>query len=428
MKKKVLSLLALLITISACSNMKTEITNNTNNPSDPITPAKQEPIVLTQADYKTASESGIVQANNRFGFKIFSELNKQEQNKNLFIAPASLSTALTMAYNGADGATKEGMEKTLELSGLKISDINQGYNKLLKILSYADDKVKFNIANSLWVNKGTNLKDSFVNENEKNFDAKLSELDFNLPDSLNTINNWVSDKTEKRIPKVLSKIEPNTILFLINAIYFKGSWSQKFDKEQTSDQDFNLIDGTKKTLPMMFRKADYNYYKGDNFQAVELPYGDGKFSMYVFLPDESSNLNEFYKNLNQENWTTWTTGLKKSAGKVSIPRFKVEYEKELKDTLKTLGMNIAFSGAANFKNMIERSVSISQVIHKTFVEVNEEGTEAAGATVVAITKNSISFNPKEFYFNANRPFFNAIVEKQTGTILFMGSINEPKAP
>ncbi len=427
MKKKVLSLLALLITVSACSNMKTEITNNINEPT-PIIPAKQEPIVLTQADYKTASESGIVQANNKFGFKIFSQLNNQEQNKNLFIAPASLSTALTMTYNGADGATKEGMEKTLELSGLKIADVNQGYNKLLKILSYADDKVKFNIANSLWVNKGSSLKDSFVKDNEKNFDAKLSELDFSLPESLNTINNWVSDKTEKRIPKVLSKIEPDTILFLINAIYFKGSWSQKFDKEQTSDQDFNLSDGTKKTLPMMFRKSDYNYYKGDNFQSVELPYGDGKFSMYVFLPDETSNLNEFYKNLNQENWTTWTAGLKKSAGKVSIPRFKVEYEKELKDTLKTLGMNIAFSGAANFKNMIERSVSISQVIHKTFVEVNEEGTEAAGATVVAITKNSIAFNPKEFDFNANRPFFNAIVEKQTGTILFMGSINDPKAP
>lgn len=423
LKEKLMISTALIITLlSSCAN-STGTNSNMVKPSASTVNTSQNK-TLSTSDYKALSDTGVSDDSNKFGFNILNELIKQDKDKNVFISPASISIALTMTYNGADGETKSTMEKTMQLSGIKQEDVNKAYNSLLKILAYADDKVKFNIANSLWVNKGTSLKPDFVKMNQDNFAAKLSELDFSTPDALTAINSWVNEKTQNKIPKIIEKIDPATILYLINAIYFKGSWAEKFDSNNTINQDFTSSDGKTKSVSMMNKSGDFNYYKGDKFQAVQLPYGNGKFSMYVFLPDENSSLDDFYKNLNQDNWKDWLNKFSKNKGKIGLPKFKSEYGKELSKVLDSLGMGIAFGSNADFSKMVNESVSISEVMHKTFIEVNEEGTEAAAATSVAITKNSIILG-KEFNFVANRPFFIAITESQTGTILFSGIINNP---
>ncbi len=413
MIKRTIFSLTLACIVSSCT-----ANNGAVNPNKP----NEKTITVSQAEIESVNKSGIVEANNKFGFKLFEEISKKE--KNIFISPASISMALTMTYNGSDGETKEAMAKTLELKDLNLDEINKSNNILKKQLTGTDPDIKLSIANSLWADKGTQLKPDFIKNNEDNYDAKLSELDFNSPEALTTINGWVNDNTEGKIPKIIKKIEPGTFLYLINAIYFKGSWTDKFDKAKTVEKPFTLEDGNKKNVQMMAKSGEFSYYKEDNFQAVNLPYGKGNTSMYLFLPENDKD-DSFYKSLNSENWDKWISSFSKKRGALELPRFKIEYENKLNDTLKNLGMTVAFSSGANFKKMVDGTAYISEVMHKTFAEVNEEGTEAAAATSVAISKSAI-LPGESFKMAVEHPFFCAITDKKTGEIIFMGTISEPK--
>jgi serpin B len=233
---------------------------------------------------------------------------------------------------------------------------------------------------------------------------------------------------------VLDEVDPAAILYLINAIYFKGTWTHEFDKADTRDRPFYLVGGGQKNVPMMELADTLRYYRGDGFQGVSLPYGNGRFSMYVFLPDENSSLSAFHANLTPENWQAWMDRFERAEGTVILPKFKIEYMKQLNGQLTALGMGVAFDpDGANFRKMLPLpqgeyyNACISFVLHKTFVEVNEEGTEAAAVTVVGVVGiTSIGPpHPEPFYFKADRPFFYAIRDNQSGTILFMGSVVDP---
>jgi len=373
-------------------------------------------------------DTRIVESSNKFGFKLFSEVLKDDQaEKNVFISPSSVAIALAMTYNGASGSTQQAMAKTLELQGMTLPEINSSYAAALKqLLDNQDAKVQLSIANSLWANQDVSFAPDFLQRTQDFYQAKVSNLNFKDAAASSIINNWVKENTKGKITKIVETIEPNQVLFLINAIYFKGNWSNEFDKNQTAQYPFYITSGRRKQHPMMSQEGDYRYYESEQFQAVSLPYGkDGKFSFYIFLPKQNSNLKAFYQNLNLENWEKWMTQFNKQKGFIRLPRFKTDYEVTLNDALKTLGMEEAFSNKANFSGM-GKNFAISQVKHKTFVEVNEEGTEAAAATSVGIVATSLRDEPEPFRMIVDRPFFCAIRDNQTGSLLFMGSIIDPQ--
>jgi serpin B len=407
-----------LLGVLGCS----QVTGNTSTLAQSPLPSSESPV-----QKKTATpDTKVVNANNKFGFKLFSEVLKQESSeKNVFVSPSSVAIALAMTYNGASGSTQKAMAKTLELQGMNLSEINSSYADLKRLLENPDANVQLTIANSLWADKNASLQSDFIQRNQEFYKAQVSNLNFQDVEAPNIINTWVKDNTRGKISKIVDKIAPNQMLFLINAIYFKGKWSNEFDKSQTASLPFYLASGEQKNHPMMSQNGDYRYQENEQFQAVSLPYGkDGKVSLYVFLPKQNSNLQAFSQNLNAENWEKWMTQFRKREGLIRLPRFKTDYDVTLNDALKALGMEEAFSKQANFSG-IGKNLAISQVKHKTFVEVNEEGTEAAAATSVGIVATSATQKPEPFKMIVDRPFFCAIRDNQTGSILFMGSIMEP---
>jgi serpin B len=369
----------------------------------------------------------LVDANNGLGFNIFNRLVEEKPESNIFISPSSIITALAMAYNGAEGETRAAMERALLLEGMDMDEVNAAFADLLTILQNPDPKVQLAVANSLWAREGVGFNEVFLNRARDYYGAEVTELDFDNPASADTINSWVKEKTRNKIDGIVEPpINPETILFLINAIYFKGEWSEPFDPELTSQAPFNQLGGGTTEHPFMYRNDDFEYLETDLFQAVRLPYGKNeRVGMYLFLPAAPAGLEEFQANLNGANWNSWISSFRSMEGNLSLPRFSFEYETSLKNTLEALGMGIAFEeGAADFSGMrpTPPDLFISEVKHKTFVEVNEEGTEAAAVTSIEVGTTAM---PEIFYMNLDRPFFFAIADDMTGTILFMGSVLEP---
>ncbi|MCE2395666.1 serpin family protein [Candidatus Poribacteria bacterium] len=362
--------------------------------------------------------SSVTSANTRFGFKLLHDLRERDPGGNIFISPLSISIALTMTYNGAVGETERAMAEVLEIDALDFSTINNSNKALRNSLENPDPKVEISIANSIWSRQGVDFNPEFLERNRVFFGAEIASLDFSSPQATETINEWVKTNTNGKIEKIIDRINPQTLLFLINAIYFKGNWQDEFNKSRTRTGVFHLTNGSEKQVQMMRREGEYPYLRGENFEATSLPYGDGRVSMYIFLPNRDSNLNKFLGNLNAENWKGWISQFQDRRQTMMLPRFKLEYEVGLNDTLEALGMGIAFGDGADFSNM-GPSLFISEVTHKTFVEVNEEGTEAAAVTaVVGVT----SVPP---VFRVDRPFFFAIYDAETEAILFMGIVTEP---
>ena len=373
-------------------------------------------------------DTNVVTANTQFGFDLFNDIRKIEQDKNIFISPLSISIALAMTLNGASGETEHAMTNTLHLQGLDSESINAGYAGLRHALQVADPKVTLAIANALWARQNVPFKQDFLQRNTQFFGAEVSTLDFTDPNTLPTINQWVNTNTNGKITKILDEINLDTVLFLINAIYFKGTWQTEFDPSRTRDGTFYLATGDEKQIPMMTRTGDYPYLENyeAKFQAISLPYGDGRMSMYIFLPYRESDINTFLEGLNTENWERWVSQFREQEVFLSMPKFKLEYEKTLNNPLQSLGMGIAFApGAADFSRMADlealgKNLYIGEVLHKAVVEVNEEGTEAAAVTSVGIRATSA---PPAFM--ANRPFFFAIRDNETKTVLFMGTVVDP---
>lgn len=392
--------------------------------ADSQTPKKTS-LVIQQPN--TPVDSKLVDANTKFGFKLYQEVLKQDSNKNIFVSPTSVAIALSMTYNGASGETQQVMAKALQLQGMSLQDLNQANNTLKTSLENADPAVQMSIANSLWAKQGISFKPEFLQQNQQFYGAKVTELDFAKPDSANVINSWVKENTKGKIEQIVDQLKPDDVLFLINAIYFKGNWTKPFDKSQTTQRPFTLANGSQKQQPMMSQSGKYRYYENESFQAVSLPYGKGRMSLYVFLPSKTTNLETFQQQLQSENWQQWMNQFAMRQGSVQLPRFKFDYDIKLNNALKSLGMETAFSPRANFSNMTSATVAINEVKHKTFVEVNEEGTEAAATTSVGMVLTSARMPAEEpFKMVVDRPFFCAIRDNQTGTILFMGSIKDPK--
>ena len=375
----------------------------------------------------TIAEKHLVDSGNAFSLKLFRELNTDEIGENMFISPLSVSYALGMTLNGAAGTTYDAMAKTLELQGMSIEEINKSYQSLMKLLTTLDPKVIFEIANSIWYREGFHVEQEFIDVNKEYFDALVRALNFDDPKSVDIINNWASEKTHGLIEEVIDEIDGATIMFLINALYFKGTWLYEFDPDDTKPAPFYLADGSQTEVQMMSQLSEYHYYANEQFQAIDLPYGDEKFSMTLFLPRPGINIDGLISQLNNQSWSSWINGFPDEKLKVNLymPRFTIEYEKKLKDVLTSLGMGIAFDPSADFTNINKLGgIWIDDVTHFTYVNVDEEGTEAAAVTVVEIIRSTSGGPP---VMRIDRPFFFVIQENHNDTILFMGKVMNPNA-
>ncbi len=370
----------------------------------------------------------LIDADNRFGLELFRNITAgADQPENTMLSPVSVSLALAMTYNGAEGDTKTGMEETLNLSGLSTREINESYQSLMEALLSVDPKVTMEIANSIWYRQGFSIEQDFIDVNREYYDARVEALDFDSPDAVKTINNWVGDQTQGKIPKIIDSIDPLTMMYLINAIYFNGKWSHQFDKDKTSQQPFYLADGSEIQADMMQTEAGFRYLGNDLFQAVGMPYGRGNYSMVCMLPREDLEVGDLIQQMDAENWNHWMQAMDSANVQVHLPRFSFEYGKTLNELLKAMGMEDAFdANKSDFSgiNPDRKDLHISEVKHKTFVEVDEKGTEAAAVTSVTVGVTSVDPN-QPVVVKFDRPFVFAIREVTTGTIVFVGKVENP---
>ncbi len=370
----------------------------------------------------------LVDADNQFGLKLFLQLVQQDDDQNLMMSPTSVAIALSMLYNGANGETQQQIAAALELQGFSLEDLNQANADLKALLENADPEVKLAIANSLWGNQDIEFKSDFIDRVQEFYSAEVETLNFSNPAVFNVINDWVDRNTEGKIPSILDEVTPDDVMFLINAVYFKGEWQQAFEESNTSDRPFTLLDGSTKNHPLMSQSGDYRYQENNTFQVVSLPYGSGRLSMYVFLPQPDVSLTQFYAEvLSAPNWTTTINGFGQREGTVQLPRFKYEYTTRLNSALQALGMRAAFDpDNADLKGLTDVDSYVNEVRHKTFIEVNEEGTEAAAVTSIGMRVTSAPLPTERFTMTVDRPFFYAIRDNQSGAILFMGTVVNPE--
>lgn len=369
----------------------------------------------------SVQRENIVQGNNAFALKMYRELGVSEGN--LFFSPYSISSALGMTYAGARGATAKEMKSTLHFS-VEQSALPPAFKRLNRELAATAKKSdqKLNIANAL-VLTGGDVSGEFKATLKNYFDAAI------FAGGLDQINGWVKQKTEGKIETILEELDPNSVCVLLNAIYFKGIWASQFQKSSTHDASFKLSAGKQVTVPMMYQKGDFKFLEEQDFQAVSLPYRGETMSMVVFLPRTVNGLTALEKQLTDQSLTAWLAKLDvqpEQKVELFLPKFKLETRYDLKSPFTRLGMKEAFlSSKADFRGMgwPKGRLYISQIKHKAFVEVNEEGTEAAAATAVEMATKSFRKYP---VIRADHPFFCLIRDHESGSILFMGRIVNPE--
>jgi serine protease inhibitor len=401
--KKLLQLLTIILLAVAC--------NSQNEPLTALEDAK--PIVL-----RVGLEKRVTQ-DNEFAFDLFKKTIETSGETNVFVSPLSVSIALGMTWNGANGQTKTEMETTLKMSGLSATDINDYYKIMQTTLPVIDPTTKLSLANSIWYRTGFQVKSNFLQINTNYFNAEVREIDFAQAWAKDTINNWCARKTNNLVKNVLDEIPSNAVMYLINAVYFKGIWRKQFDTKKTFETDFSNEAKQQVKVNMMYQKDTFNYVQDDNAQYLDMPYGNKAFSMTVVLPNEGKTTADILNNLTVDNWKNTLQNMTEQEVDVYMPRFKTSNKFLLNDELKNMGMKLAFEESADFTNIADDHLLVSRVIHDTYVEVTEEGTEAAAVTAVEIIKTAMPIIP---VFRVNKPFIYIIREKSTGIILFIGKM------
>lgn len=417
MKNTALSLAIIIVAGVFASTASCERTKDGPLPGDPV------------AIDLTLKQKEVVNAANEFAFDLFVPIiTDTKGSENIMISPFSITSALSMTLNGAAGGTFDAMKSALRFDGKTLAEINETYRKLIKEMVPVDPRVTIEIANSAWIENKFTAKQAFIDALVKWYLAEVKGIDVTDPGAVDKVNTWIEDKTHDRIKDMLSSLPDNLAMLLVNAVYFNGKWRYQFDKGDTEDRPFHVTPDNPVQVPVMYQEESFAVTRAENATLIELPYGQGNYSMVVMLPNEGVSLQEAALTLTPENWAVWMARLPKAITKVELymPKFKYEYKRNLNDDLARLGMGIAFDPMhADFSNINDvLQLYITDVLHQTFIETNEEGTEAAAATVVIIGTTSIPQNPP--VIDINRPFLYFIRETTTGTIVFMGQVTDPR--
>jgi len=364
-------------------------------------------------------------AQNALGFQLLAKCRQSLAATNYFLSPPGLAFALSMLQNGAQGETLRQIMGTLHVGDIPLAQLNEANKALLDHLSKLDPKITLEIANALWIASQASIKPDFIAVNQRDYKAEVESGNFQDPATVRKINDWVSTRTHNKIPAIVQQpLDPLLQLILLNAIYFKGDWSAPFDTNLTRYLPFTLGNGKSIQHPRMSRAGHFAYCEEDRFQAVELPYAGGDVSMFVFLP--KGGLSDFLKQFTVADFEAAIRRMRSSKGTVELPRFKLENEYDLTGVLPQMGMPLAFTTRAQFEGISDEPLHVSFVKQKTYVAVNEQGTEAAAVTAIGVKMMAIVREPPPFHFVVDRPFFMAIREKQTELILFLGAISDPR--
>lgn len=371
------------------------------------------------------TEKKIVEDQNDFAFKLFASLyeTSTDQSKNMLISPFSVHCALGMLSNGAVGETKTGILSAMQLGGYEQSEVNDYFQKMIQGLVGADPAVLFETANSIWYNKNIRLKDDFVRSTKKQYEAEITSLDFSNASSVARINDWCKKKTKGKIPKIIDEVYPQAIAYLLNAVYFKARWQSVFSEQKTSKAPFYLENGQTSTVDFMHKDGSFYSYSDELFSTIALPYSTGTYYMRLIVPAESASLKEVVTALSKRGYLA--DCLQKSEVRdveLSLPRFEIESDNELKEALSMMGMNASFNlQQADFSDLADNSFIVSGVKHSACFKVDEEGSE--GAAVTAIMTDGAFIEPHEkLILKADRPFLFMVTENETGAILFMGKV------
>lgn len=372
----------------------------------------------------SAPERSAIQTGNTFGQNLFTLVLKTDKNRNVVLSPLSATLALAMTSNGAAGETEKAIQDVLGFSDTPAATINATLQHLCDYLVKADTKVGVDIANAIWYRQDKAIEQEFISISKSYFNAAVAPMDFGDPKALLTVNNWVNDNTHGRIPSILDQFPPLTVMVLLNALCFKGTWTYQFDANLTATQPFYPTPSTQISCPMMTQSNTFSYYRDELVEAVDLPYASGAFSMTLILPQTGVSQTATIEWLQSVYLSSWLGRFNKQEGTIRLPRFKTEYDIVLNDILKSLGMAIAFEGGrADFSRICKGDLYIDMVKQKTFIQVDEEGTEAAAATVVVIVERG--GGPAGFSMTLNRPFYFLLRETSSNALLFVGYIAQP---
>jgi len=376
----------------------------------------------------------VAAADNGFGFHLLNAVQKSSPRANVVLSPVSAALDLSMVLNGAEGKTQDEMLSTLSLDGAEIDAINTANAQLIKVLRTPSQSVTLSVADSLWADsRRATLRPDYVKQVQASYDAEVADLDFGHSNSVSRINGWASKQTHEKIPKVIDRIDPADVLLLLNAVYFKGQWKNKFDKTQTRQQDFALADGTAKKIWRMAQSGRFDYFETPDLQAIRLPFGNGDLVMQVLLPAKSSSLEALETELTPELWAVWQSHYVARQGSIELPRFELKSHYRLNAPLQTLGMRRAFdSHAAELSGMFSapehargKPFFISMVLQSTYWKVDEEGSEAAAVTSIGVRAAAISRPERPFQMIVDRPYLCAIEDRRSGVLLFVGAIYDP---
>lgn len=372
-------------------------------------------------------DPGFAQNINTFAIELLKAL-WEEQEENLFISPASIELALSMAANGARGATQLEMLESLEFAPLEMNAVNQHNANLVKALNLRNGKVTLSLANSLWTREGVPFYEDYLQTVQQFYQAEAHQVDFANPQTVALINQWVREKTYGKISEILDRLSDWDVLVLLNAVYFKGKWEYTFDPANTQSLPFYSSQGTQE-IPTMWQKGSFDYFENQTLQAIRLPYADERFSMYIFLPRAQEGLQELLATLTANSLINWIQSMEEREGEIYLPRFRLSFERSLNTTLQNLGMRLAFDPQnADFGAMfpIPPNAFLSEVKHKSILEVNEEGTTAAAVTSVIVGITAIL--PEEpFVMRVDHPFLLLIRDEESGLFLFLGAVENPEA-
>lgn len=367
----------------------------------------------------TTAETQVSTGMNNFAFNLFRKIQKQKP-ANTFISPFSISAALAMTLNGAESETQQSILNTIDFGDFSPAEVNQAYKDITSLLLSMDNKVELGIANSVWYNNKYNVQNDFTRIISDFYDGTVQGLNFkNGQESKETINDWVEQKTHDRIKDLITDVRDDQVMFLVNAIYFKGDWTYQFDKSKTREAAFYKPSGQATTNLMYSKGVKMNLYSNNEVQLVDIPYGNEQFSFTVLMPHEPGNLEPLVNNLNADDLSFWLSQAHSATLELELPKFKMEWKMDLKDTLNAMGMKMT-----GFPKLFEENLDleVSSVIHQSFLEVNEEGSEAAAATAVVIVELSAA-PPKKI--TLDKSFVFMIREKHSGAILFMGQLVDP---
>lgn len=402
-----------LITLTACSSNKTVQQGDMQ-----ITKIEKNQEMDEEYLYLGEKESQLIEHNNEFAVRLY---QKTAALGNHIISPLSVTYLMSMLADGADGQTRSEMLNTLGWDEATMEDVDALCQMLIDKSGKLDHSTKLNIANYIATNSGTILKKDFVTGVEKNYRAGVHSLDFSRPQSTKAVNDWCKEQTDGMIPIIVDQLEPSMSLIAMNAIFFNGAWSDKFNKSQTKEETFTGITRDIKKVQMMHQNNKFDYMDNDTLQAVSLPYGNGSYEMTVLLPRQGKSIDEMMQSISADRLTSLRYQMEQCKVDLKLPRFTTEQRTSLNEVISALGAPSMFTPAANFSRMSSASLFVSQMFQKAKIEVSEEGTKAAAVTAaIMVTSCLHETEPRHVQFHANRPFVYFITQRATGAILFMG--------